>query len=58
MFITEATRFANRLRRAGKLLEFIIIPGAIHGAVLMQDLKCSKLFAETMKTVFKEYLHN
>ena len=58
MFITEATRLANRLRRAGKLLEFIIIPGAIHGAGLVQDLKCSKLFNESMKTVFREYLHN
>lgn len=58
MFITEATRFANRLRRAGKLLEFIIIPGATHGSVLVQDLKCSKLFDESMKAAFKEYLHN
>ena len=58
MFITEATRLAHRLRRAGKLLEFIVIPGATHGASLVQDLKCSQVFNESMKIVFKEYLHN
>ena len=58
MFITETIRLANRLRRAGKLLEFLVIPGAIHGSTLIQDLKCSKLFNESMKTIFREYLNN
>merc|ERR1712001_718780 len=42
MFITEATRIANRLRRAGRLLELIVIPGAKHGSTMMGGLKCFK----------------
>jgi acetyl esterase len=58
MFITEATRLASRLRRVGRLLEFIIIPGATHGATMMPDNKCTKLLDEALKLAFKEYLHN
>ena len=58
MFITEATRLANRLRSAGRLLEFIVFPGAKHGSTMMAELKCFKTAADAKKLIFQHYVHN
>merc|ERR1712038_1942238 len=42
MFITEATRMAYKLRAAGRLLEFIVIPGSKHGSFMVPMFKCFK----------------
>jgi acetyl esterase/lipase len=58
MFITEATRLAGRLRRAGRLLEFFVIPGANHMSGYVPGTKGNKILVETFKTVAKEYIHS
>ena len=57
MFITETTRLANRLRRAGRLLEFVVIPGAKNGSNLNPDFKCFAAWQHTVKLSIEEYLH-
>ena len=56
MFVTETSRLANRLRRVGRLLELVVIPGAVHGSPMCPGLKSSKLWAETMKKCIQQYL--
>ena len=56
-YITEATRLANRLRRAGRLLEFVVVPGAGHASSLTPELKSNEVFFNCLKTVVKEYVH-
>ena len=58
MFITEASRLANRLHRAGRLLEFVVIPGGIHMSSLIPGIKTYKDFTETIKTIATEYIHS
>ena len=58
MFITEATRLANRLRRAGRLLEFAVVPGSIHGTRHLPGTKANKIFTDMYKTIAKEYVHS
>lgn len=58
MFITEATRMAYKLRAAGRLLEFMVIPGSKHGSAMFPAFKCFKTGSEAMKLAFQEYLHN
>ena len=58
MFITETTRLANRLRRAGRLLELVIIPGGKHGSTLDPTLKHFKVAMEVKKKIFENYVHN
>ena len=58
MFITEQTRLANRLRRAGRLLEFIVIPGGKHGSTMDPRLKNFKVAMDAKKLTFQEYVHN
>ena len=58
MFITEATRMAYKLRAAGRLLEFIVIPGTKHGSAMNPEMECFKLYGETLKSALQEYLHN
>ena len=58
MFITEATRIANRLRSAGRLLELIVIPGAKHGSTLDSELKCFKTAMDAKKLAFQHYVNN
>ena len=58
MFITESTRLATRLRRAGRLLELIVIPGATHISGMMPELECSKIWISALKTAIEEYLVN
>merc|ERR1711981_944841 len=58
LFITEAPRFANRLRAAGRLLELIVIPGAKHGSDMNPANKgLFKVGRAAMKLALKEYLH-
>ena len=58
MFITEATRLAYRLRRAGRLLEFVVIPGGKHGSFMDPRMKCFKTGMETRQLIFQHYVHN
>ena len=58
MFITEATRLANRLRKAGRLLEFIVFPGGKHGSTMDAELKCFKTATDAKKLIFQQYVHN
>lgn len=58
MYITEATRLANRLRRAGRLLDQFVIPGGKHGNSHMPNMKCFTKAIEARKLVFKNYLHD
>ena len=56
MFATETRRLAHRLRRAGRLLEFIVVPGAVHSSPMFTNLKCGKVWIQTMKKCIQEYL--
>ena len=57
IFLTETTRFANRLRSAGRLLEFIVFPGAKHSSNWYpKNEKSFALRQKTLQTIFNEYL--
>jgi len=56
IYITEATRFANRLRAAGRLLEFVVIPGAKHGSGMVPYHACFNLEREAFRMAIQEYL--
>ena len=58
MFITEATRLANRLRRAGRLLEFPVVPGSTHVSGFVPGTKGNKIVTDIYKTIAKEYIHS
>ena len=58
MFITQASRLANRLRRAGRLLEFVVIPGGTHMSSWVPGTRTYKDFTETIKTIATEYIHS
>lgn len=58
MFITEASRLANRLRRAGRLLEFVVIPGGTHMSIWVPGTKTNNDLKDTIKTIAKEYIHS
>jgi len=55
-YITEATRFASRLRAAGRLLEFVVIPGAKHGSGMVPTHAVFKLEREAWRLAVQEYL--
>jgi len=55
-YITEATRFAHRLRAAGRLLEFVVIPGAKHGSGMNPDHQVFKLETKAWEQAIEEYL--
>ena len=55
-FITEAVRFANRLRAAGRLLEVVVIPGAKHGSGMLPMYECFKMEREAWRVAVQEYL--
>ena len=55
-YITEATRFASRLRAAGRLLEFVVIPGAKHGSGNVPTHAVFKLEREAWRIAIQEYL--
>jgi len=56
MFITEATRFANRLRAAGRLLDMVVVPGIGHADAT--DPKYKKFWEQNdiREKIVKEYL--
>ena len=56
MFITETTRLATRLRRVGRLLEFVVIPGAKNGSNLVPEFRCFEVWQRTVKMALDEYL--
>ena len=57
IFLTETTRFANRLRSAGRLLEFIVFPGVKHSSNWYpKNEESFALRQNTLKTIFNEYL--
>ena len=55
-YITEASRLANRLRRAGRLLEFVVYPGANHMSSFMPGTKGMEVHKDVMKKIAKEYV--
>ena len=55
-YITEACRFASRLRAAGRLLELVIIPGAKHGSGMSPINGCFKMEREAWRLAIQEYL--
>ena len=55
-FITAATRMANRLRAAGRLLEFYVAPGVTHGGDINPDLKVYHRNIKDMKLALEAYL--
>jgi acetyl esterase/lipase len=57
MFITETTRFARRLSRAGRLLEYVVFPGVTHHVCLWPAFRMGEMFNGTYKKVLQEYLH-
>ena len=56
-YITEATRLANRLRRAGRLLDEIVVPGARHSSTHVPSFKCFQVAMDARKLAFQHYLH-
>eukprot|EP00090_Calanus_glacialis_P019083 TRINITY_DN29421_c0_g1_i1.p1 TRINITY_DN29421_c0_g1~~TRINITY_DN29421_c0_g1_i1.p1 ORF type:complete len:312 (+),score=78.00 TRINITY_DN29421_c0_g1_i1:1-936(+) len=56
MFITEASRIAARLRAAGRLLEFVIIPGIKHASAFNPAFNCFNLEREAYCQAIEEYL--
>merc|ERR1711971_1395328 len=57
MYITPATRSAHKLRTAGRLLEFVCIPGAKHGSGMMPQFSAIwKLSREAWRVAIQEYL--
>ena len=58
MFITETTKLAGRIRRAGRLLEFVLIPGATHTSGHIPGTKSRKLYYDILTTIAKEYIHS
>jgi len=55
-YLTEATRFANRLRAAGRLLELVVIPGVKHGSGMAPGHACFKVEREAWRMAMQEYL--
>ena len=57
MFITELTRFASRLRRAGRLLEFVVVPGATHLSCFVPGTGAYQTLKNVVKFIAEEYVH-
>jgi len=56
IYITPATRFANKLRSAGRLLELVIIPGSRHASGMMPEFGVWKVEREAWRVALNEYL--
>jgi len=56
MYVTENFRFAHRLRSAGRLLEYVVIPGAKHGSDMDANNKCFLKRQEAWRLAIQEYL--
>jgi len=55
-YITEATRFANRLRACGRLLELVVFPGSKHGSGMLPQNACFKRERDAFRMAIQEYL--
>jgi len=55
-YITESTRFAARLRAAGRLLEFVVIPGLAHCSCYSPDTKSFHEALDIVKIIVQKYL--
>ena len=56
VFITEASRMANRIRRAGRLLEFRVHPGHNHTSAWIPGSKGQKEEIRDYKLALETYL--
>ena len=56
LYIAESTRLAARLQTAGRLLEFVVLPGQQHGSNINPRLKCYQMGMDAWKLAVKEYL--
>jgi len=56
IFITEATRMANRMRRVGRLLEFRVQPGMTHVSWSVPGTKGNKDYLRDYKKALETYL--
>ena len=56
IFITEATRMANKLRAAGRLLDLVVFPGVTHSSNWYPDNECFNTRLESLKLIIDEYL--
>ena len=50
------SRFANKLRAAGRLLELVVIPGVTHGRGMMPHFKAWRMEREAWRMAIQEYL--
>jgi len=57
-YITEATRFATRLRSAGRLLELVVVPGIGHGQAMEPRFKKFDEQTNILEKIMKEYLQS
>jgi len=57
-YITEATRFARRLRAAGRLLEVVVVPGLGHGQAHEPRFQKFHEMMAIVKQLVQEYLVN
>jgi len=55
-YLTPTTRFASKLRAAGRLLELVVIPGAKHGSGSQPRFGVWKLEREAWRIAIQEYL--
>ena len=56
MFINEADGMADRLQAAGKLLEYVVIPGLKHASNYDPSLKSFNTVIDVRRIAIKEYL--
>ena len=56
VLINEATRIANRLKSAGRLLEFPVFPGQRHGSWINPRFKCHETCFEAYALAVEKYL--
>ena len=56
IFINEATRLANRLKSAGRLLEFVVFPGQRHGSWINPSYKCHESGFDAFALAVETYL--
>ena len=56
IFINEATRLANRLKSAGRLLEFVVFPGQRHGSWINPSFKCHESGFDAFALAVETYL--
>lgn len=55
-YLTPTTRFASKLRAAGRLLELVVIPGAKHGSGSLPHFNVWRLEREAWRLAIQEYL--